>query len=179
VYNPAEPWQDSVELESTSGTIVRLEGVRVHTRPVLGEELAARVTVPVKPLRDLTVIVELPVAFGSNGGTMLGFEVMLKSTNVKVALVACDDVPGDPVEAIGTLNVPAFEDEQLRGMLLVALGANWPPVLSGLHESPVGGVIRTEIEPLNEELVTVIVEPAEVPAWTGGGEVAEIVKSPT
>ena len=67
---------------------------------------------------------ELPTAFGSNGGTVLGFEVMLKSTKVKAALAACDDVPGEPVALIGTLKVPAFEDEQLRGMLLVALGAN-------------------------------------------------------
>ena len=53
----------------------------------MGETLAARLTVPVKPLRDLRVIVELPTAFGSNGGTVLGFEVMLKSTKVKQHLL--------------------------------------------------------------------------------------------
>lgn len=65
-----------------------LVGVRVHTRPELGEMLAARMTVPKKPLRDVTVIVELPTALGSKGGTVPGLEVMLKSTNVKVALAA-------------------------------------------------------------------------------------------
>ena len=124
VYRPAEPLQDRVELELISGATVTLVGVRVHTRPELGETLATRSTVPVKPLRDLRVIVEFPTALGSNGGTVLGFEVMLKSTKVKAALAPCDDVPGEPVAVIGTLKVPAFEDEQLRGMLLVALGAN-------------------------------------------------------
>ncbi len=124
MYNPTEPWQDNVGLESTSGAIVRLVGVRVHTRPVLGEALAARLTVPVKPLRDLTVIVELPVAFGSSGGTVLGFEVMLKSTNVKVAVAPWVDEPGEPFAVIGTLKVPAFDDEQLSGILFVPLGGS-------------------------------------------------------
>jgi hypothetical protein len=156
-----------------------LVGLKRHASPELGEILALKLTVPVKPLRDVTVIVELPTAFGSKGGTVLGFEVMLKSMNAKVALVACDDVPGEPVAVIGTLKVPAFEDEQLKGMLLVALAVNCPLVVSGLHERPVGGEIRTETEPLKEELARVIVEVAEVPAWTGAGELAEIVKSPT
>ncbi len=96
----------------------------MHPRPELGDTLAAKFTVPVKPLRDLTVIVELPTAFGSNAGTVPGFEVMLKSTKVKTALVPCVDVPGEPVAVIGTLKVPAFEEEQLKGMLLDALGAS-------------------------------------------------------
>jgi hypothetical protein len=116
--------QDNVELALPSGATVTLVGLRMQTRPELGETLAARLTVPVKPLRDVTVIVELPTAFGSNGGTVLGFEVMLKSMNVKAALVACDDVPGEPVAVIGTLNVPPFGEEQVNGMLLVALGAS-------------------------------------------------------
>ena len=124
VYSPAEPWHDRVELELTSGLTARLVGVRVHARPVLGETLAPRLTVPVKPLRDFTVIVELPTAFGSKGGTVPGFAVMLKSTNVKVAVAPCVDVPGEPVAVIGTLKVPAFGEEQLSGMLLVPLGAN-------------------------------------------------------
>ncbi len=71
-----------------SAATVTLVSVRVQTRPELGEMLAARLTVPKKPLRDVTVIVELPIAFGSKGGAVPGFDVMLKSTNVKVALVA-------------------------------------------------------------------------------------------
>ena len=181
MYSPADPLQDNVELELPGGRGVTptLVGVRVQTRPEAGEILATRSTVPVKPLRDLIVIVELPTAFGSNGGTTLGVEVMLKSTNVKVALAACEDVPGEPVAVIGTLKVPAFEDEQLKGMLLVALAANCPLVVSGLHERPVGGEIRTETEPLKEELARVIVEVAEVPAWAAAGELAEMLKSPT
>jgi len=103
---------------------VTLVGVRVHTSPELGETLAAKLTVPVKPLRDLRVIVELPTTFGRRGGTVLGFDVMLKSTNVKVAVAPCVVVPGEPVAVIGTLKVPAFGDEQLSGMLLAALGAS-------------------------------------------------------
>jgi len=126
VYTPAEPLQDRVELELPGGIGVTLTlvGFRVQTSPEEGAILVAKLTVPVKVLRDLIVIVELPTTLGSNGGTVLGFEVMLKSTKVKAALAACDDVPGEPVALIGTLKVPAFEDEQLRGMLLVALGAN-------------------------------------------------------
>ena len=158
--------QNNVELELPGGRGVTptLVGVRVQTRPEAGEILATRSTVPVKPLRDLIVIVELPTAFGSNGGTVLGVEVMLKSTKVKVALAACEDVPGEPVAVIGTLKVPAFEDVQLNGILFVALAANCPPVFVGLHERPVGGEIRTEIEPLKEELARVIVEVGEEPA---------------
>ena len=35
------------------------------------------------------------------------------------------------------------------------------------------------IEPLNEELVRVMVEVAELPAGTAAGEVADMLKSPT
>jgi len=39
-----------------------LAGTRVHVRPPAGETLVARDIVPVKPLRPVMVIVEVPVA---------------------------------------------------------------------------------------------------------------------
>jgi len=51
-----------------------LVGNRVHVRPVLGEIVEARLTVPVKPLCALTVIVEVP-ADAARTVTDVGFAV--------------------------------------------------------------------------------------------------------
>lgn len=42
--------------------IATLVGVAVHARPVGGEADVARLTLPAKPFRPVTVIVEVPVA---------------------------------------------------------------------------------------------------------------------
>ncbi len=49
-----------VELLLPPAETVRLEGLSDSVRPE-GEELAARLTVPKKPLTELTVIVEVPL----------------------------------------------------------------------------------------------------------------------
>ncbi len=65
---------------------------REHERPVKGETLAARFTVPVKPLNGATVSVEVPVA-PARTETDVGLAVKLKSATgaetvmVRVALV--------------------------------------------------------------------------------------------
>ena len=65
---------------------------REHVRPVAGETLAARLTVPVKPLSGATVRVEVPVA-PARAETVVGLAVNEKSetgaetATVRVALV--------------------------------------------------------------------------------------------
>jgi len=60
---PAEPEQDRVEVALVVVELrATLVGDRVHARPVEGETVAARLTVPVNPPEPVTVIVEVPVA---------------------------------------------------------------------------------------------------------------------
>jgi len=60
---PAEPEQDRVEVALVVVELrATLVGESVHARPVEGETVAARLTVPVNPPEPLTVIVEVPVA---------------------------------------------------------------------------------------------------------------------
>jgi hypothetical protein len=58
-----------------------LVGERVHVRPVEGETAAVRETVPVKPLKPETVIVESPT---EPDGTLrvVGFAATVKSWTV-------------------------------------------------------------------------------------------------
>jgi len=60
VYVPAVPLHESVEVWATPR--VTVVGVRVQVRPVAGETVAAKLTVPVKPWSGVTVIVEVPEA---------------------------------------------------------------------------------------------------------------------
>jgi len=57
---------------------VTLVGVRVHVRPVEGATVAARLTVPLKPFRAVTVIVEVPEA-PARIVTVVGLAAMVKS----------------------------------------------------------------------------------------------------
>jgi len=57
---------------------VRLVGVRVQANPVAGLMLEVRLTVPLKPLRAFTVIVEVP-AIPAFTVTVLGLAEMVKS----------------------------------------------------------------------------------------------------
>jgi len=60
---PAEPEQDRVEVALVVVELrATLVGESVHARPVEGETVAARLTVPVNPPEPVTVIVEVPVA---------------------------------------------------------------------------------------------------------------------
>jgi len=64
---------------------VTLVGVRVQVRPVVGDTVAASVTVPVKPWRDVTVIVEVP-AVPALTVTLVGLATTVKSRTVKVTV---------------------------------------------------------------------------------------------
>ena len=56
-----------------------LAGLRVHVRPVAGEMLLVRLTVPVKPLTDATVIVDIALTPGVVL-TVVGLADIVKST---------------------------------------------------------------------------------------------------
>jgi len=64
---------------------VMLVGLRVHVRPA-GETAEVRATVPVKPLKPETEIVEGPVE-PDETMTLVGFVAMVKSWTVKVTVV--------------------------------------------------------------------------------------------
>jgi hypothetical protein len=55
-----------------------LVGVRVHVRPVAGDTAAVRLTVPVKPWRAVTVIVDVP-AVPASVATEVGLADIVKS----------------------------------------------------------------------------------------------------
>ena len=58
---------------------VTLAGLRVHVRPVAGEMLLVRLTVPVKPLAGATVIVDVALTPGVVS-TVVGLADIVKST---------------------------------------------------------------------------------------------------
>jgi len=63
-----------------------LVGDRVQVRPVDGETVVVRETVPVKPLKPEPEIVEGPVE-PDETMTLVGFVAMVKSWTVKVTVV--------------------------------------------------------------------------------------------
>jgi len=76
---------------------VTLVGLRVHVSPVDGEIVAVRLTVPVPPLRPITLIVEVPATPGVVL-TVVGLANIWKSTTWTVIVaVVCDSVPLVPV----------------------------------------------------------------------------------
>jgi hypothetical protein len=64
---------------------VILAGVRVQVNPVAGDIVEVRATVPVKPCRGVTVIVEVPEA-PANAVTEVGLAVTVKSLTVTVTV---------------------------------------------------------------------------------------------
>jgi hypothetical protein len=58
--------------------MVRLVGESAHARPVVGDTVADRLTVPVNPFTARTVIVEVPVEPATNA-TLVGLAVIVKS----------------------------------------------------------------------------------------------------
>ena len=61
--------------------MVRLVGESVHVRPVVGDNVAERRTVPVNPLTGNTVMVEAPLEPATNV-TLVGLAVIVKSFSV-------------------------------------------------------------------------------------------------
>jgi hypothetical protein len=65
-------------VEVPEAPIVRLVGESVHARPVVGETVGVRITVPVNPFTGKTVIVEVPVEPATNA-RLVGLAVIVKS----------------------------------------------------------------------------------------------------
>jgi hypothetical protein len=74
-----------------------LVGVRVHVRPVVGEMLVVRLTMPVKPFTGMTLIVDVPATPGVVL-TIVGLANIWKSTTwTNIVAVVCDFEPLVPV----------------------------------------------------------------------------------
>jgi hypothetical protein len=77
--------QDSVDVPLVIEPRVMLVGDIVQVRPVDGETTAVSETVPVKPLKPETAIVDVP-AEPDETATLAGVAVTLKSWTVKVTI---------------------------------------------------------------------------------------------
>ena len=76
---PVEPVQERAEVPDVIELLrVTLVGDNVHVRPVDGETVSERVTVPVKPFSAVTVIVETP-AVPRTTVRLVGLAAKLKS----------------------------------------------------------------------------------------------------
>jgi hypothetical protein len=76
MYTPAEPEQDSAEVPNVPR--VTLVGDMMHVRPVVGDTVTARFTVPVNPWMEVTVIVDVPLA-PARTVTLVGLAETVKS----------------------------------------------------------------------------------------------------
>lgn len=65
-------------MEVPDAPSVRLEGKSVHVRPVVGDTVAVRLTVPVNAFTGEIVMVEVPVEPATNA-TLVGLAVIVKS----------------------------------------------------------------------------------------------------
>jgi hypothetical protein len=83
----------------------RLAG-QLAVRPVAGETVVVKVTVPVKPPDGVIVIVELPVAPVLKSAGEVA-EIVKSPLKVKVMEKEWDAVPGEPRALTLTENVPA------------------------------------------------------------------------
>ena len=81
VKDPVEPEHDRFEVPEPT----TLVGVRVQVRPVLGDIVEARATVPAKPFRAVTVTVEVPLT-PARTVTLVGLAAMVKSCTVKTTV---------------------------------------------------------------------------------------------
>jgi len=159
---------------------VRLAG-QFAVSPLDGETTVVKLTVPVNPLIGVMVMVELPVAPVLKSAGEVA--VMVKSTlmNVKVAVVECIDVPGEPAPLVVTMKVPNVDAVHDRLEVPVPLAVSDTGVtVNALQVKPAGrGVSERATAPTKlNVLVRVIVEVIDEPAGPLG-DVALIVKSPT
>ncbi len=82
MYTPAVPEHDNVEVPLIAVLVsVTLDGETVQDRPVEGEEVVDRETVPVRPWTAVTVIVDVPDA-ETKTVTFVGLVVIVKSCTV-------------------------------------------------------------------------------------------------
>ncbi len=99
---------------------------------------------------------------------------------VKVAVVECADVPGEPAPLIVTMKVPNVDVAHDRPEVPVLLAvSNTGVTVNELQIKPAGTVSLRATDPTKlNVLVRVIVEVTDAPI-TPLGDVALIVKSPT
>jgi hypothetical protein len=76
VYVPAEPEQEREEVPLMPN--VKLVGVNVQVRPVVGDTVADRLTVPANPFTPVTVMAEVPLEPATNA-TAVGLATTVKS----------------------------------------------------------------------------------------------------
>jgi hypothetical protein len=139
----------------------------------LAGTVSVRLTVPVNPLRAVTVMVEVAETPALTAAGEVA--AMLKSVTVNVALVEWLKVPLVPV--IVRVYVAAIVELQ------ETVAVPEPVTLVGLIAPQVrfAGTVSVRLTvPANPlTAVTVIVEVADTPALTAAGDVAAIVKSVT
>jgi hypothetical protein len=139
----------------------------------LAGTVSVRLTVPVNPLRAVTVMVEVAETPALTAAGEVA--AMLKSVTVNVALVEWLKVPLVPV--IVRVYVAAMVELQ------ATVAVPEPVTLVGLIAPQVrfAGTVSVRLTvPANPlTAVTVTVEVADTPALTAAGEVAAIVKSVT
>jgi hypothetical protein len=147
-----EDGQDIVEVPEPA----RLVGESVQESPVDGDEVAAKVTFPAKPLTPDIVTVEFP-ALPTVTLTVEGLAEMVKSWTMKVTIVECDFDPLVPV--IVTWRVPAAAKVQ------ASVEVPDPVTLVGLSVQAVLLLARLTIPANPFNVVTVIADVAPVPAF--------------
>jgi len=157
VYTPWDPLQDSVEVPEP----VTLVGVRVQVKPVAGETVAVRETIPLNPFRAVTVTVDVPEA-PARIVTVAGLAAIVKSWTVKVTVAEWDIVPLVPVTV--TVYVPALP---VHESVEVWAAPRVTVVGVRVQVRPVAGVtvaakLTVPVKPWSG--VTVIVEVPEAPA---------------
>jgi hypothetical protein len=147
-----------------------LDGLRVAVSPADG--FAVRVTVPVNPLTGAIVIVtvvEAPALIM----TLVGLAVIVKSVNVKVAVVERVRIPS--VLVIVTVYMPATEEVHVR------VAVPEPVIVAGViapQVRPAGTVSLSVWVPAKPLMAAaVIVDVADDPTVVAAGEVAVMVKS--
>jgi hypothetical protein len=162
--------QDTVAVAGNGG--ITLSGVMAPQVKPAGI-VSVNATVPAKPFRAPTVIVEVAEEPALTAAGEVA--AIVKSTKVKVAVAGWTRTPLVPVTV--TEKVPAAAELQDR----VAVAGNGGPTLAGAmspHVRPTGTVsVRATVPAKPPTEPTVIVEVADEPAFTAAGEVAAIVKS--
>lgn len=137
-----------------------LVGLNVQLRPVAGETVEVRATVPVNPLTGATVIVEVAVP-PTKVVALVGLAVTVKSVTATFTVAEWDSVPLVPVTV--TTKFVAVVDEQER--VEVCDAPNTMLVGLRVHVSPAGETAEVRatvpVKPLTG--ATVIVDVAGVP----------------
>jgi hypothetical protein len=172
--------EDGLQVPVTGPLVTTNAAGQLAARPVEGETVVVRVTVPTKLPIGVIVMVELPVAPRLKSAGEEAVIEKSKVAKVNLAVVEWNAVPGEPVAFIVTENVPGVAEVQDSFEVPVALDVSVTGVvLKGLHVRPAGTVAVNATEPAKfSELVRVTFDVIVKPALPLG-DVAETEKSPT